>query len=381
MGSSGSNVHCRITGTRDEHGILFVSCLVVPPCHLALLVPARPRCSGHSCPSWPRFGRPRTWLIGFGRDISPTGTVGAATQPTPTGGSGIPARWCDSRISLRTSRGTHGPSTPTRMRRIRLPRPAALEERHRGAEMRLVARVCRRRAAVGLGCELRPAASPADVQAAAGPGLGSELRAGRSSRPAERVRLVTKAWRAAAKPRRSSKMSRLHLGELLARGRPPAAGAARRRPGRRACAPAGSRGRRGSRASSRTPAPPPRTPPAGRPAPRRPARSAPPPAAPTGTHRPVSDSARCAPDPAGEHVGPVLRAVQPHRPVVRVEHHAVAGSTRSAPSASITPPAPALPPTEATTSWPVQVMISRQTSSIALDVAPGLERPGWARPR
>ena len=132
-GIRGSNVHGRITGTRDEHGILFVSCLVVPPCHLALLVPARPRCSGHSCLSWRRFGRPRTWLIGFGRGMSPTGTVGAATQPTPTGGSGIPARWCDSRLSLRTSRGTHGPSTPTRMRRTRVPRPAALEERHRGA--------------------------------------------------------------------------------------------------------------------------------------------------------------------------------------------------------------------------------------------------------
>ena len=134
VGSSGSSVHGRITGTRDEHGILFVSCLVVPSCHLALLVPARPRCSGGSCLSWRRFGRRRTWLIGFGRGMSPTGTVGAATQPTPTGGSGTPARWCDSRLSLRTSRGTHGPSTPTRMRRTRLPRPAALEERHRGAE-------------------------------------------------------------------------------------------------------------------------------------------------------------------------------------------------------------------------------------------------------
>jgi hypothetical protein len=41
-------------------------------------------------------------------------------------------------------------------------------------------------------------------------------------------------------------------------------------------------------------------------------------------------------------------------------------STWSAPSASITPPAPALPPTAVTTSWRVQVMISRQTSSIAL---------------
>ena len=133
VGWSGSNVHDRITGTRDEHGILSVSCLVVPSCHLALLVPARPRCSGHSCLSWRRFSRPRTWLIGFGRGMSPTGTVGAATQPTPTGGSGIPARWCDSRLSSRTSRGTHGPSTPTRMRRTRLPRPAALEERHRGA--------------------------------------------------------------------------------------------------------------------------------------------------------------------------------------------------------------------------------------------------------
>jgi hypothetical protein len=128
----------------DEHGIPFVSCLVVPSCHLALLVPARPRCSGHSCLSWRRFGRPRTWLIGFARGISQTGTVGAATQPTPTGGSGIPARSCDSRLSLRTSRGTHGPSTPTRMRRTRLPRPAALEERHRAPEARLVARVCRR---------------------------------------------------------------------------------------------------------------------------------------------------------------------------------------------------------------------------------------------
>jgi hypothetical protein len=133
VGSSGSTVHGRITGTRDEHGILFVSCLVVPSCHLALLVPARPRCSGHSWLSWRRFGRPRTWLIGFGRGISPTGTVGAATQPTPTGGSGIPARSCDSRLSLRTSRGTHGPSTPTRMRTTRLPRRAPLEERHRGA--------------------------------------------------------------------------------------------------------------------------------------------------------------------------------------------------------------------------------------------------------
>jgi hypothetical protein len=131
-------------GPRDEHGILFVSCLAVPSCHLALLIRVRPRCSGHSCLSWRRFGRPRTWLIGFARGISQTGTVGAATQPTPTGGSGIPARSCDSRLSLRTSRGTHGPSTPTRMRRTRLPRPAALEERHRAPEARLVARVCRR---------------------------------------------------------------------------------------------------------------------------------------------------------------------------------------------------------------------------------------------
>ncbi len=164
VGSSGSSVHCRITGTRDEHGILFVSCLVVPPCHLALLVPARPRCSGHSCLSWPRFGRPRTWLIGFGRGMSPTGTVGAATQPTPTGGSGIPARWCDSRLSLRTSRGTHGPSTPTRMRRTRLPRPAALEERHQGAggETRGpgLPKMSVDRSEVGA----RPTASPADVR-------------------------------------------------------------------------------------------------------------------------------------------------------------------------------------------------------------------------
>ena len=163
VGSSGSSVHCRITGTRDEHGILFVSCLVVPPCHLALLVPARPRCSGHSCLSWRRFGRPRTWLIGFGRGMSPTGTVGAATQPTPTGGSGIPARWCDSRLSLRTSRGTHGPSTPTRMRRTRLPRPAALEERHRGAggETRSpgLPKMSVDRSEVGA----RPTAAPADV--------------------------------------------------------------------------------------------------------------------------------------------------------------------------------------------------------------------------
>jgi hypothetical protein len=163
VGSSGSSVHGHITGTRDEHGILFVSCLVVPPCHLALLVPARPRCSGHSCLSWPRFGRPRTWLIGFGRGMSPTGTVGAATQPTPTGGSGIPARWCDSRLSLRTSRGTHGPSTPTRMRRTRLPRPAALEERHQGAggETRGpgLPKMSVDRSEVGA----RPTASPADV--------------------------------------------------------------------------------------------------------------------------------------------------------------------------------------------------------------------------
>ena len=40
--------------------------------------------------------------------------------------------------------------------------------------------------------------------------------------------------------------------------------------------------------------------------------------------------------------------------------------TRSAPRASITPPAPALPPSAVITSWLVQVMISRHTSSMAL---------------
>ena len=34
--------------------------------------------------------------------------------------------------------------------------------------------------------------------------------------------------------------------------------------------------------------------------------------------------ARGGADPAGQHVGPVLRPEQPHRPVVRVEHDALA---------------------------------------------------------
>ena len=173
VGSSGSSVHGRITGTRDERGILFVSCLVVPSCHLALLVPARPRCSGHSCLSWRRFGRPRTWLIGFGRGMSPTGTVGAATQPTPTGGSGIPARWCDSRLSLRTSRGTHGPSTPTRMRRTRLPRPAALEERHRGAGGETRGPGLPKMSVDRSEGGARPTASPADDSTRLRPGTGA----------------------------------------------------------------------------------------------------------------------------------------------------------------------------------------------------------------
>jgi len=133
VGSSGSSVGGRIIGTRDEYGILFVSCLVVLSCHLAPLVPARPRYSGHSCLSWPRLGRARTCLIVCGRAMCLTGTVGAATRPTPTGGSGIPARWCDSRLSLSTSTGTHGSSTPTRTRRTCLGRPAVMGESTRGA--------------------------------------------------------------------------------------------------------------------------------------------------------------------------------------------------------------------------------------------------------
>jgi len=46
------------------------------------------------------------------------------------------------------------------------------------------------------------------AQAAAGPGLDIELGIGRVSRLHDLGRLVTKAWRAAANPRRSSKMSR-----------------------------------------------------------------------------------------------------------------------------------------------------------------------------
>ena len=153
VGSSGSSVGGRIIGTRDEYGILFVSCLVVLSCHLAPLVPARPRYSGHSCLSWPRLGRARTCLIVCGRAMSLTGTVGAATRPTPTGGSGIPARWCDSRLSLSTSTGTHGSSTPTRTRRTCLGRPAVMGESTAAPEARPVTRACRGRASVGLNDE------------------------------------------------------------------------------------------------------------------------------------------------------------------------------------------------------------------------------------
>ena len=110
--SSWSSVHNRITGPRDECGTSSVSCLVVRSCRLMPVVLVRRRCSGRSWPSWPRLDRALTWSIVFGRDTSLTSTVGVAILPTPTGGSGIPARCCVSRPSSGTSRDTQGCSTP-----------------------------------------------------------------------------------------------------------------------------------------------------------------------------------------------------------------------------------------------------------------------------